>query len=208
MPRRDPSPYVITGQQQADGAEAAKHHRTNEKHEPVMPTTPPNQSRPEPGSARGGELTGRNPLWFLRTPKYGAVVEPPGGGMSNEELDLDRVVQGTLLGEAVLNATVAALVADDAGQYIAANDEVCRLTGYDRAQLTASRMGSLAADARSAQIYANIARGQKLQGRKQVRRNDGKVLSCRYWAIETTVALIPYFVILLWPHEPLPSLAG
>jgi PAS domain S-box-containing protein len=127
--------------------------------------------------------------------------------MSSDERDLDRVIQGTFFGEAVLNATVAALVADDAGQYIAANDEVCRMTGYDRAQLTAKSMGSLAADASSARIYADIARGRKLQGRKQVRREDGRILSCRYWAIETTVALVPYFVLLLWPHEPAAGVA-
>ena len=57
-----------------------------------------------------------------------------------------RVVHGTLFGDAVLSASVAALVADDAGAYIAANDEACELTGYAREQLTKIRMGGLAAD--------------------------------------------------------------
>lgn len=114
--------------------------------------------------------------------------------------DLDRVVHATLLGEAVLNAALAALVADDAGVYIAANDAACDLTGYSRGELTSFRMGNLAADPESADIYAHVARGRKLHGRKQIRRQDGTVVSCDYWAIETRVSRLPYFVLLLWPQ--------
>lgn len=121
--------------------------------------------------------------------------------MGREPADLDRVVHGTLFGEAILNANLAALVADDSGQYIAVNDEACRLTGYGRAELTGLRMGGLAADEPSTRIYYNIARGRKLHGRKRIRRPDGEVLDCRYWAIPTRVAQSPYFVLLLWAQH-------
>lgn len=119
--------------------------------------------------------------------------------MSPDTPDLDRVVHGTFFGEAVLNAPVAALLADDSGTYIAANDEACRLTGYPRAKLAGLRMGGLAADSASREIFANFGRGRKLRGRKEVRRQDGGAISCRYWAIRTEVGRVPYFVLLLWP---------
>ena len=55
--------------------------------------------------------------------------------MSRQEVDLDRVLQGTLFGEGVLNASVAALLAANNGDYIAVNDAACQLTGYARMQL-------------------------------------------------------------------------
>jgi PAS domain S-box-containing protein len=121
--------------------------------------------------------------------------------VSDNGVDLDRVIHGTLLGEGVLNATVAALLADDEGRYVAVNDEACRLTGFKRSELTSARMGALGADTRSRAIYTNIARGHQLQGNKQVRRNDGRIVSCRYWAVPTRVARVAHFVLLLWPLE-------
>jgi PAS domain S-box-containing protein len=119
--------------------------------------------------------------------------------MGAENVDLDRVVHGTFFGEATLNASVAALVADEQGVYIAANDEACRLTGYAREQLAGIRMGGLAADDASRQLFAQIMRGTNLQGRKEVRRRDGGNTTCRYWAIPTQVARLPYYLLLLWP---------
>ena len=115
------------------------------------------------------------------------------------EKDLDRIVHGTLFGEALLGINVPALLADEAGQYVAVNDAACTLTGYSRAKLISLRMGELAADERSRGIYSWIARDRKLRGRKRIRRNDGGTVECRYWAMRTTVARVPYFVLLIWP---------
>jgi PAS domain S-box-containing protein len=100
----------------------------------------------------------------------------------------------------MLNGNVATLLADDGGDYIAVNDAACTLTGYDRPQLTGIRMGGLAADAHSRAIYTHLTYGRKLQGQKQIRRQDGNVVRCRYWAIPTQVARGQYFVLLLWPR--------
>lgn len=121
--------------------------------------------------------------------------------MTDEPVDLERVVQGTLFGEGLLNAALAALLADDRGEYIAVNDAALTLTGYDRPHLTGLRMGGLAADEQSKQIYTHLMHRRKLRGRKQVRRQDGSVVPCRYWAIPTLVARAPYFVLLLWPEK-------
>lgn len=121
--------------------------------------------------------------------------------MPNREVDLDRIIQGTLLGEATLTAEVAALLADETGHYIAVNDKAVQLTGYPRLELTNTRMGSLGADERSRAIFQHVSRRQKLQGRKLVRRNNGEVVPCRYWAIPARVTEITYFVLLLWPNR-------
>jgi len=112
--------------------------------------------------------------------------------------DLDAVLHSTLLGDAMQNVSVAALVADERGQYIAVNEAACELTGYDRKALTRFRAGELAADDPSRQIYRNIMEGRRLRGRKLVRRQDGSVIDCHYWAMPTNVATLPYFVLLLW----------
>src|SRR6266568_1570773 len=116
--------------------------------------------------------------------------------------DLDAVLHATLLGDALQNVTLAALVADEDGQYIAVNEAACALTGYSRKALTGFRAGELAADDSSRQIYENVMRGRKLRGRKRVRRKDGNVVECRYWALPTTVAKLPYIILLLWLTRP------
>ena len=119
--------------------------------------------------------------------------------MASREVDIDRVVQGTLFGEAALAAEIAALLADEDGQYIAVNDEAVRLTGYTRSELTGYRMGSLGADEHSRAIFQQIIRRKRLQGRKLVKRREGELLQCRYWAIPTQVTKIPYYLLLLRP---------
>ena len=118
------------------------------------------------------------------------------------DFDLDRVVHGTLFGEALVHARVAALLADERGQYVAANDRACELTGYDRGTLTGFRAGQLAADEPSREIYAQITTGKKMRGIKVVRCRDGSDVRCRYWAIPTLVARLPYVILLLWAAEP------
>ena len=90
------------------------------------------------------------------------------------DFDLDRVVHGTLFGEALVHARVAALHADERGQYVAANDRACELTGYDRGTLTGFRAGQLAADEPSREIYAQITTGKKMRGIKVVAAATGR----------------------------------
>ena len=117
--------------------------------------------------------------------------------MSASGKDLDRLLHGTLLGDAMNNAEVAALLADERGYYVAANDHACELTGYSRSRLTRFRAGQLAGDQASRGIYEKLASRRKLQGRKVVRCSDGKLVACRYWGIPTTAAQLPYFILLL-----------
>jgi PAS domain S-box-containing protein len=120
--------------------------------------------------------------------------------------DLDAVLHGTLLGEGTNNAGVAVLLADEHGQYVAANTFVCELTGYTRGQIVRFRAGELSADDSSRGIYEKLMARKKMQGRKLVRCRDGSIVPCRYWGIPTTVASLPYFLLLLWATgAPLPA---
>lgn len=114
--------------------------------------------------------------------------------------DLNRVVNGTLFGEAINDASVAALLATADGWYVGANDAVCHLTGYSREVLTDIRAGQLAADAESRNIHEAITRRRELEGVKTVRRRDGATLRCRYWAVPTWVAMAPHYILVLRPE--------
>ena len=122
--------------------------------------------------------------------------------MDERDNDVERVLHGTLFGEAVGNGEVAALLADERGFYIAANEEACALTGYTRDQLTGFRAGELSADEQSRRIYDKMLGRGRLRGRKQIRRRDGSVVHCHYWGIRTKVARLPYVLLLLWQPTP------
>lgn len=120
--------------------------------------------------------------------------------MTTSDSVLDRIAHGSLLGDALVVADVAVLLADDTGSYLAVNDRACELTGYSRSELTGLRVGDLGADDGSGRIHANLLEDQ-LQGRKNVRRRDGTVVACRYLGIRTDVPRRSSFVMLLWECE-------
>jgi PAS domain S-box-containing protein len=111
------------------------------------------------------------------------------------------IVQRALLGDAWMNAALAVLIADEHGRYIAANERACEMTGYSRDEIAGFRIGrELAADVRSAAIYADLERG-RMRGKKVVKCKDGTLIPCRYWGIRTRVSDLPYFLLLLWPER-------
>jgi PAS domain S-box-containing protein len=119
--------------------------------------------------------------------------------MARSDNDLERVLHGTLLGEAVMQGEVAALLADERGFYVAVNEQACELTGYTREELIRFQAGELSADDLSRQIYEKMMiAGAMLRGRKAVRRRDGSVLPCRYWGIRTKISRLPYVLLFLW----------
>jgi PAS domain S-box-containing protein len=113
--------------------------------------------------------------------------------------EANQLVNTTLLGEAWLNAEIAALVVDENGHYVATNKHACTLTGYSHNELMQLRAGrDLAGDEASSRIYEALERNRRMQGKKLVRTKNGELVKCRYWGIRTTVGRLPYFVLLLW----------
>jgi PAS domain S-box-containing protein len=112
----------------------------------------------------------------------------------------EDLINQTLVGDAWMNATLAMLVVDDDGNYVATNESACKLTGYKHAELMKLRAGrDLAGDEASAKIYGALQREQRMQGKKLVRRKDGSLVPCRYWGVRTNIGKMQYFILMLWP---------
>lgn len=56
-------------------------------------------------------------------------------------MDIQKIVEQTLLGEALMSAPIAASVFDEERRYVAVNDAFCRLTLYERGELTTIQAG-------------------------------------------------------------------
>lgn len=107
-----------------------------------------------------------------------------------------------MLGDALNNGTLAALLATEDGHYIAVSDEASRLTGYTRTELTRLRTGQMGADAESQAIYEAIMYRRELEGVKTLRHRAGEIIRCRYWAVPTKVAGVAHFILILRPEIP------
>lgn len=112
----------------------------------------------------------------------------------------ELLINQTLVGEAWVNASLAMVVVDDDGHYVATNKGAWELTGYSHSELLRLRAGrDLAGDDASREIYAALERGRRMQGKKLVRRKDGELVRCRYWGVRTSVGRLTYFILMLWP---------
>lgn len=113
----------------------------------------------------------------------------------------EDLINQTLVAEAWCNASLPMLVVDDDGNYVATNESACKLTGYTHSELLELRAGQdLAGDEASKKIYRALERGQRMQGKKLVRRKDGTLVPCRYWGVRTSVGKMQYFILMLWAH--------
>lgn len=93
------------------------------------------------------------------------------------------------------------VLSDDDLHYIAANDEACRLLGYERSELLAVRVSDVIPKppARLSRRSREIARGKPTSGRTAVRHNDGSTFEIEYLSIASTVAGLPYVLTIFWP---------
>lgn len=111
----------------------------------------------------------------------------------------EPLVQISLVGEAIEHGPIAVFVFDDDLRYVAVNEYACRLLGYSREELLALRAGALSTSPRALGEYTEVVRGQRDEGRTEVRRKDGTTLSLRFRACETRVAGLPFYVGVAWP---------
>lgn len=98
-----------------------------------------------------------------------------------------QLVQEALLGEAFGNASLAAIVLADDGRAVAVNEQACAVTGYGREELVEPGTAGIAfgADAPA-------------EGTSRLRRKDGTELAVAFRRAATTVAGLPFFVVLFW----------
>jgi PAS domain S-box-containing protein len=111
----------------------------------------------------------------------------------------DRLIQATLIGEAVDNGPLAIFVADENGRYVAVNTLACELLGYTRAELLELTAHDLAPEEPVAASFAQLAREGSLSGTTVLRHKDGSDVKIEWHASRTTVAGMEFFVSFARP---------
>lgn len=110
----------------------------------------------------------------------------------------EPLVQSILLGDAVENAAVVILVADEEMRYVAANRFACELLGYSRKELLGMRVTDIARYEEAPAEFAEMLESGVRNGRTTVVRKDGSELTFEYRAGETEIAGLKYYVSLGW----------
>ena len=122
-----------------------------------------------------------------------------GGSAGNGDVSAHQLVQEVILGEALENAPLAAVVLDDAGRYVAVNGHACALTGYEREELVELGAAGLDMDASSlrSRLEAMASRAST-GGVSRIRRKDGSELRIGFRGGPTTAAGLPFFLVVFW----------
>jgi PAS domain S-box-containing protein len=119
--------------------------------------------------------------------------------------DVAKIIEQTLLGEALMEAPVAASVFDADRHYVAVNEAFCKLTLYSRQELTSLKAGTrLAPDEEAREAIRIAVREHGSAGQVNLRRRDGTIVRTAYWVIETTAVLTPYYLRFSWLPERVP----
>jgi PAS domain S-box-containing protein len=114
-----------------------------------------------------------------------------------------RILDHTLLGEAVLAAGVAVFVTDDDGNYIAVNDAAEDMLGYTREEFRTLNVGEvtgLSTEDR-ALLIDGVSQRHVLEGTARLRRKDGAVGTIRHLTFQATVGGLPVFVSVTAPVD-------
>jgi len=112
------------------------------------------------------------------------------------------LVQASLLGEAIDRGPMLVFVADETMRYLAVNRLACETLGYTRDELLRLRVPDVAVASDAPNLYEQMLREGRQQGRTNLRRKDGSVVPFRYWAQETTTAGMTFWVSVGYVDEP------
>lgn len=115
----------------------------------------------------------------------------------------NRILDQTLLGEAVLTAPAAVLVSDDDENYVAVNDAAESLLGYTRAEFRALRAREVSARPAEdvVRLIGELSRAGSLEGTARLRRKDGVVVEIDYRGFASTVGGLPVIVTVTAPID-------
>jgi PAS domain S-box-containing protein len=110
-------------------------------------------------------------------------------------------LQETLLGQALEHARVAAIVLDEEGRFLAANEQASVMTGYPREELLQLGSRGLAVDDGIGERLEGMARGVLTRGSGPIRCRDGSIKRVAYRVESTRVSGLPYYVGVFWEDE-------
>lgn len=111
-----------------------------------------------------------------------------------------RLVNETLLGEALMSGSLPVVVTDESLRYVTVNDAACELLGYSRGDLLAVSVANVAVG-RGESVVASlqrVAREGSATGTTAVRRADGTELELGYVSFATTIASMKHVVTVMW----------
>jgi PAS domain S-box-containing protein len=113
----------------------------------------------------------------------------------------NRILDHTLIGEALLTAVVAVVVIDDDGNFVAVNDAAESMLGYAREELRTSKVLDVTARSRDelAELMDELSRRHSLEGTARLRRKDGAVGTIGYVAFQGSVGGLPVVVSVTAP---------
>jgi PAS domain S-box-containing protein len=112
--------------------------------------------------------------------------------------EAQRILQRALLGEALDGAAgTAVFVWNEDRNYVAVNEEACRLVGLGRDALIGMPVGDLSPDRASADI-ARTRDEPFVRGSSSFTRRDGETVELDWLTMHTTVAGLDYMVSLVW----------
>ena len=112
-----------------------------------------------------------------------------------------ELVQKSLVGEAMDNATVAVFVADESGNYLAVNAYACSLLGYEREELLRLRLEDVAVNEGADEDFDEMVRKGSHTGRAVLRHKDGRDLPVNFRGSETTAGGMQLYVGVCWPVD-------
>ncbi len=94
---------------------------------------------------------------------------------------------------------VALLVVDDQMRVLVANEAAARISGYTVEELAALDPWEITADPeQSARNAERVHVGGRLASENKLRRKDGTIVRCSYFAWDVTVGGLPFIAILMW----------
>lgn len=118
------------------------------------------------------------------------------------DVEAHLLLQKTLLRDALFEGPAALLVVDDEMRILVANRAATELSGYTLAELTQLQSWEITGDPeQSAANAARVHLGGRLASQSRLRRKDGTIVLCSYFAWEVTVSGLPFIAILLWADE-------
>lgn len=115
--------------------------------------------------------------------------------------DAQHLLQRSLLGEAMDEAEgTAVFVWNEERNYVAVNEDACRLVGLSRRELVGLPVGSLSPDNAGGDI-ARARQAPLVRGTSSFTRRDGTEVPIEWVTMRTRVAGLPYMVSLVWPID-------
>jgi PAS domain S-box-containing protein len=112
----------------------------------------------------------------------------------------DAAVQSLLIGDAMEGAPAAVFVVDDRHQFLAVNRFACDLLGYTRDELLERTADAVAPNADVEAGLAALRRDGRREGTVELKHRDGTFVRVRYWASETTVSGISFWIAIAVPE--------